>query len=86
MKIAVHTPFKLSLAGREDIPFTAGIHTVDKEIAEHWFTRAHADVSEGEGAQSSSDPQKQRNKLTRPEVKGHVATEQKSADTGTVQT
>ncbi|HDL6968668.1 TPA: hypothetical protein PXM19_004260 [Yersinia enterocolitica] len=57
MKIAVHTPFKLSLAGQPDINFLVGTHKVTKEVAEHWFTLAHAEVIDGETEQSNTDLQ-----------------------------
>ncbi|MBS0054419.1 hypothetical protein KEM40_03050 [Yersinia sp. Marseille-Q3913] len=57
MKIAVHTPFKLSLAGQPDIGFLVGTHKVTKEVAEHWFTMAHAEVIDGETEQSNTDLQ-----------------------------
>lgn len=40
-KITVATPFKLTLDSGEIKVFDVGEHTVDKEIAEHWFTKAH---------------------------------------------
>ncbi len=57
MKIAVHTAFKLSLAGQPDIGFLVGTHKVTKEVAEHWFTLAHAEVIDGEVEQSNTDLQ-----------------------------
>lgn len=57
MKIAVHTPFKLSLAGQPDIGFLVGTHKVTKDVAEHWFTMAHAEVIDGETEQSNTDLQ-----------------------------
>ncbi|KGA50466.1 Uncharacterised protein [Yersinia frederiksenii] len=57
MKIAVHTPFKLSLPGQQDIAFLVGTHTVTKDVAEHWFTLAHAEVIDGEIEQSNTDLQ-----------------------------
>ncbi len=57
MKIAVHTPFKLSLPGQPDIAFLVGTHTVTKDVAEHWFTLAHAEVIDGETEQSNTELQ-----------------------------
>ncbi|WP_404704969.1 hypothetical protein [Yersinia vastinensis] len=57
MKIAVHTPFKLSLPGQPDIAFLVGTHTVTKDVAEHWFTLAYAEVIDGEIEQSNADMQ-----------------------------
>ncbi|HGI5912199.1 TPA: hypothetical protein ACJTCA_001902 [Yersinia enterocolitica] len=55
MKIAVHTPFKLSLAGQPDIGFLVGTHKVTKEVAEHWFTLAHAEVIDAETEHGNTD-------------------------------
>lgn len=57
MKIAVHTPFKLSLAGQPDIAFLVGTHKVTQEVAEHWFTLAHAEVIDAETEHSNTDLQ-----------------------------
>ncbi|CFV37540.1 STY1053 family phage-associated protein [Yersinia pseudotuberculosis] len=57
MKIAVHTPFKLSLAGQPDISFLVGTHKVTKDVAEHWFTLAHAEVIDAETEHSNTDLQ-----------------------------
>jgi hypothetical protein len=40
-KITVATPFKLTLDNGEVKVFDVGEHAVDKEVAEHWFTKAH---------------------------------------------
>jgi hypothetical protein len=91
MKIAVHTPFKLSLPGQQDISFLVGTHTVTKDVAEHWFTLAHAEVIDGEIEQSNTDlqvsileMQKQIDELTKPKVKAN-GKEQKPTDTSAVQ-
>lgn len=42
MKISVHTPFRLSLEGKEDIQFSLGSHDVAPDVAQHWFVQAHA--------------------------------------------
>ncbi|WP_050540020.1 STY1053 family phage-associated protein [Yersinia rohdei] len=91
MKIAVHTPFKLSLPGQPDIAFLVGTHTVTKDVAEHWFTLAHAEVIDGEIEQSNAnlqasilEMQKQIDELTKPKVKTN-GKEQKPTDTSAVQ-
>ncbi|HAU74868.1 MAG TPA: hypothetical protein DCW88_04860 [Agrobacterium sp.] len=40
-KITVAKPFKLTLDSGEIKVFDVGDHTVDKEVADHWFTKAH---------------------------------------------
>lgn len=40
-EITVAKPFKLTLDSGEIKEFDVGEHTVDKEVAEHWFTKAH---------------------------------------------
>lgn len=40
-KITVAKPFKLTLDSGEIKVFDIGDHTVDKEVADHWFTKAH---------------------------------------------
>ena len=57
MKIAVHTPFKLSLAGQPDIAFLVGTHKVTQEVAGHWFTLAHAEVIDAETEHGNTDLQ-----------------------------
>lgn len=43
MQIVVTTPFKLNLGGGEIKDFEAGVHNVDKKIAEHWYVQAHSE-------------------------------------------
>lgn len=45
VKIRVGRKFTLNIAG-DSIEFAPGFHTVEKEIAEHWFVQAHLDDSE----------------------------------------
>lgn len=40
-KITVAKPFKLTLDSGEVKEFGIGEHDVNKEVAEHWFTKAH---------------------------------------------
>lgn len=43
VEILVHTPFKLNGAGGVVTEFKAGRIAVDKDVAEHWFVKAHSD-------------------------------------------
>ena len=51
--IRVHTPFTFSAEDGTSQHFEAGEHTVEDNVAGHWFVLAHAEVS-GK-AQSSAD-------------------------------
>lgn len=50
--IHVHTPFTLTLGDRSKQEFGRGRHNVPEEVASHWFTQAHSELSEG----AISDP------------------------------
>ncbi|MCT6589185.1 hypothetical protein N3553_04760 [Pantoea dispersa] len=54
VEILVHTPFTFTSDKGEKTPFPAGRHTVDKDVAEHWFVVAHADQT-GNATTSGSD-------------------------------
>ena len=43
VEILVHTPFTLNGAGGVVTEFKVGRVAVDKEVAEHWFVKAHSD-------------------------------------------
>ncbi|BCQ40906.1 hypothetical protein ERHA54_35090 [Erwinia rhapontici] len=43
VEILVHTPFTFTDISGEKTPFAAGRHSVEKEVAEHWFVVAHSD-------------------------------------------
>jgi len=43
VEILVHTPFTFTESNGEKTPFASGRHSVEKEVAEHWFVAAHAD-------------------------------------------
>ncbi|EQC4364800.1 STY1053 family phage-associated protein, partial [Shigella flexneri] len=45
--IHVHTPFVLTLPDGSRREFVKGRHVVEEDVATHWFTRAHAEVSVG---------------------------------------
>ena len=44
--IHVHTPFTLTLGDQSKQEFGRGRHNVPEEVASHWFTQAHSDLSE----------------------------------------
>lgn len=44
--IHVHTPFTLTLGDQSKQEFGRGRHNVPEEVASHWFTRAHSEISE----------------------------------------
>ena len=44
--IHVHTPFTLTLGDQSKQEFVRGRHNVPEEVASHWFTQAHSELSE----------------------------------------
>ena len=44
--IHVHTPFTLTLGDQSKQEFGRGRHNVPEEVASHWFTQAHSELSE----------------------------------------
>ena len=44
--IHVHTPFTLTLGDQSKREFGRGLHNVPEEVASHWFTQAHSELSE----------------------------------------
>jgi hypothetical protein len=48
--IQVVKPFNLTLPDGTQKPFDVGAHTVDKEVAEHWYTKAHVQKPKAEKA------------------------------------
>ncbi|HFK8894025.1 hypothetical protein [Citrobacter sp. Cf042] len=44
--IHVHTPFTLTLGDQSKREFGRGRHNVPEEVASHWFTQAHSELSE----------------------------------------
>lgn len=54
--IHVHTPFTLTLGDLSKQEFGRGRHNVPEEVASHWFTRAHAELSES-GSNETDDQQ-----------------------------
>ncbi len=47
--IHVHTPFTLTLGDQSKQEFGRGRHNVPEEVASHWFTQAHSEISESPG-------------------------------------
>ncbi|HAK7530069.1 TPA: hypothetical protein H2U56_004613 [Salmonella enterica] len=54
--IHVHTPFTLTLGDQSKQEFGRGRHNVPEEVASHWFTLAHAELSES-GSNETDDQQ-----------------------------
>ncbi|RQN03399.1 STY1053 family phage-associated protein [Pantoea ananatis] len=54
VEILVHTPFVFTDAKGEQTGFLLGRHSVDKDVAEHWFVVAHSDQT-GNVTTSGSD-------------------------------
>ncbi|MFH5089653.1 hypothetical protein ACHHZA_17465 [Citrobacter freundii complex sp. 2024EL-00230] len=44
--IHVHTPFTLTLGDQSKQEFGRGRYNVPEEVASHWFTQAHSELSE----------------------------------------
>ena len=44
--IHVHTPFTLTLGDQSKQEFGRGRHNVPEEVASHWFTQAHSELSD----------------------------------------
>lgn len=44
--IHVHTPFTLTLGDQSKREFGRGRYNVPEEVASHWFTQAHSELSE----------------------------------------
>lgn len=44
--IHVHTPFTLTLGDQSKREFGRGRHNVPEEVASHWFTQAHSELSD----------------------------------------
>ncbi|EFO0380612.1 hypothetical protein D0Y97_19455 [Escherichia coli] len=53
--IHVHTPFTLTLGDQSKQEFGRGRHNVPEEVASHWFTRAHAEVSVGKATDARNE-------------------------------
>ncbi|MFP2422230.1 hypothetical protein ACLEXA_11910 [Pseudescherichia vulneris] len=53
--IHVHTPFTLTLGDLTKQEFSRGRYNVPEEVAAHWFTLAHSELTEG--AVSGGDEQ-----------------------------
>lgn len=57
--ITVHTPFSLTLADQAVQYFPRGRHNVPVPVAEHWFTRAHAEINDTAVLDNSNEYQAQ---------------------------
>lgn len=53
--IHVHTPFVLTLPDGSQREFVKGRHVVEEDVATHWFTRAHAEVSVGKATDARNE-------------------------------
>ncbi|EFV7160835.1 hypothetical protein FO149_19645, partial [Shigella flexneri] len=53
--IHVHTPFVLTLPDGSRREFVKGRHVVEEDVATHWFTRAHAEVSVGKATDARNE-------------------------------
>jgi hypothetical protein len=68
VKITVKTPFRLNVDG-EIKQFDAGVHDVEKNVAEHWYVQAHlaggdavadepaAETEAEQGAEETQEPE-----------------------------
>lgn len=63
VSILVHTPFKLTLADGTATEYTKGLHDVPEEHAGHWFTLAHAELTDRVNADDGEDLQKLKDAL-----------------------
>lgn len=63
VSILVHTPFKLTLADGTATEYTKGLHDVPEEHAGHWFTQAHAELTDRVNADDGEDLQKLKDSL-----------------------
>ncbi|WP_413475993.1 STY1053 family phage-associated protein [Hafnia paralvei] len=46
VSILVHTPFTLTFSDGEKRQFAKGFHDVALSVAEHWFTKEHAEITD----------------------------------------
>ncbi len=53
-KIHVHTAFKLHHSGKI-VPYAVGLHDVEDDIADHPYTKLHADVILNDAGNSASE-------------------------------
>jgi len=56
-KITVAKPFRLNHKGKL-LRFDAGVHTVEKEVAEHWFVHQHLATAADDAGSDESAPKK----------------------------
>ena len=53
MKIVVKTPFRLNING-EIKEFDAGVHDVEKSVAEHWLVKHHTGKADDADAEAEA--------------------------------
>ena len=46
VSVIVHTPFKLTLSTGAVVEYSKGHHNMPEDHAGHWFTQAHAELSD----------------------------------------
>ncbi len=69
LKINVLIPFLLTMADGVQKQFAAGVHEVEQEIADHWYTQAHSEpVVEEKKAPPAPTAAKNGDKATDPKV------------------
>ena len=63
--IRVHTPFNFNFEDGASQRFETGEHTVDDLVADHWFVKAHADITgKAKAAADTKEFQSQIDSLT----------------------
>ncbi|MCC3717971.1 hypothetical protein LLP99_17015 [Rouxiella badensis] len=55
VEILVHTPFTFNAPGGEVTEFGTGRIAVDKDVADHWFVKAHANQTGAVTASGTDD-------------------------------
>lgn len=55
VSVIVHTPFKLTLSTGAVVEYTKGHHNMPEEHAGHWFTQAHAELSDRPADEDSDE-------------------------------
>lgn len=63
VSILVHTPFKLTLTDGTATEYTKGLHDVPEEHAGHWFTLAHAELTDRSNTNDGDELQKLKDAL-----------------------
>jgi hypothetical protein len=55
VRIRVHKAFELNQKDRESLAFGIGIHTVEQEVADHWYAKAHSELYDAKGDAAPDD-------------------------------